>query len=287
MDVIASNAADTQEMAMTEILATGEERKRPYSSPDMAFQFNDVEIRNPYFSPCGTAVVDPVLAYGFDVFHTGGGCMALRKEFCNGNYLLLSNEINIAEPEDWDECTLGLYDADGDQKAFCELRDVPYAQFGLPEHEESLDDPVRLLCPCCGARTTGRQWRNQDVGHGLCSTCIESVRAKMAADEFIKCYGHQGIHFGLSQSAPSPQLLDELAQKKLLAQDSPDQPALDSNALKDRYRSWAQDNLANDDLQVNDGAQVTLCDDGAFVETWTWVPRDSLPEAAAPGGETH
>lgn len=80
MDVIASNAADTQEMAMTEILATGEERKRPYSSSDMAFQFNDVEIRNPYFSPCGTAVVDPVLAYGFDVFHTGGGCMALRKK---------------------------------------------------------------------------------------------------------------------------------------------------------------------------------------------------------------
>jgi hypothetical protein len=33
--------------------------------------------------------------------------MALRKEFCNGQYLLLSIEVSIAEPEEWDECTLG------------------------------------------------------------------------------------------------------------------------------------------------------------------------------------
>ncbi|WP_370201264.1 hypothetical protein, partial [Roseibium sp.] len=96
MDVIANNAADTKEMVMTEVLPNGEELKRPYSPSEMAFMFNDVEIRNPYFSPCGTTVVDPVQAYGFEVYHTGGGCMALRKEFCTGQYLLLSIEVSIA-----------------------------------------------------------------------------------------------------------------------------------------------------------------------------------------------
>jgi|GEM_PF-1320309 hypothetical protein len=277
MDVITSNAADTQEKVMTEVLPNGEMLKRSYQSSEMAFMFNDVEIRNPYFSPCGTTVVDPVHAYGFEVYHTGGGCMALRKEFCNGRYLLLSIEVSIAEPEEWDECTLGLYDADGDEKAYCELRNVPYAQVDLTEN---LDAPVRLLCACCGARTTGRQWSNQDAGHGLCTDCIEKVLANMPAEEFSKCYGHPRVHFGLSQCPPAVQLLNELAQKKLLALEEPDQQAVDSNALKDRYRSWAQDNIANDDLQVHEDAQVTLYEDGAFVATWTWVPRDSIPDVA-------
>lgn len=279
MDVIASNPADTQELVMTEVLPSGETLKRPYSPSEMAFIFNDVEIRNPYFSMCGTTVVDPVHAYGFEVYHTGGGCMALRKEFCNGQYLLLSFEASIAEPEEWDECTLELYTADGDEKAYCELRDVPYAQVNLTGH---LDATVRLLCPCCGARTTGRHWDNQDAGYGLCSDCIEKVLAKMPAEEFSKRYGHHGIHFGLSQCAPSVQLLDELAQRKILAHEEPDQQAVDSNSIKDRYRSWALDNIANDDLEINEDAQVTLCDDGAFVATWTWVPRDSIPDVADP-----
>jgi hypothetical protein len=48
-------------------------------------------------------------------------------------------------------------------------------------------------------------------------------------------------------------------------------------ALKDRYRVWAQENLANDDLEFDEQASVSLCEGGAFVQARIWVAFNSLP----------
>jgi hypothetical protein len=48
-------------------------------------------------------------------------------------------------------------------------------------------------------------------------------------------------------------------------------------ALKERYREWARENLANDDLEFDDKASVNLCEAGAFVQAWVWVPFSRLP----------
>ncbi|WP_282366404.1 hypothetical protein [Pseudomonas sp. PS02290] len=47
--------------------------------------------------------------------------------------------------------------------------------------------------------------------------------------------------------------------------------------LKDRYRKWAIDNLANDDQEFDEKASVNLCEGGAFVQAWIWVPSSRLP----------
>lgn len=50
-----------------------------------------------------------------------------------------------------------------------------------------------------------------------------------------------------------------------------------SEALKGRYREWSQENLANDDLEFDEKASVNLCEGGAFVQAWIWVPFSRLP----------
>lgn len=47
--------------------------------------------------------------------------------------------------------------------------------------------------------------------------------------------------------------------------------------LKKRYREWAIDNLANDDQEFDEKASVNLCEGGAFVQAWIWVPFNKLP----------
>lgn len=54
----------------------------------------------------------------------------------------------------------------------------------------------RLLCACCGAVTSGRQWWNRDTGYGLCDACIPANShsgADMTELEFG--FGLQGYHF--------------------------------------------------------------------------------------------
>lgn len=59
--------------------------------------------------------------------------------------------------------------------------------------------PVRrLTCTCCGARTYGRQWWNQDAGYGLCRgcapRCLEAEnRDKAPGDPSF--YGLRGVHY--------------------------------------------------------------------------------------------
>lgn len=208
--------AVTNDNTMQVVGPNGEWKPAAYAPLFLAFMFKDIEIRNPYFSPDGKALVDPVQAYGFELYHTGGGCMALKKDFTGGGYLLLTLEAAVGEPEEWDECSLGAYQDDGTPIAFCELRDIPYAQFhGSLQNNEVLEEPQRLLCACCGSSTTGRQWRNCDAGYGLCSDCIYRVLHKMTPEEFHLCYGVRGLHFGLSQSPPATEILNEIERNRL------------------------------------------------------------------------
>lgn len=63
--------------------------------------------------------------------------------------------------------------------------------------------PVRrMYCTCCGGVFSGRQWANQDTGHGLGDCCVESVSAKYRHDDtqtFAQCYGIEGIHYNIGQ----------------------------------------------------------------------------------------
>lgn len=72
------------------------------------------------------------------------------------------------------------------------------------ENHKDLEKPVRrLICSCCGAHTSGRQWHNRDTGYGLCDNCIEYCADRTPADEFERCYGVRGVHYGLNLAAPA------------------------------------------------------------------------------------
>lgn len=67
------------------------------------------------------------------------------------------------------------------------------------------EQPIRgMYCPCCGARTQGRQWHNQDTGFGLCPKCAEWIPHHRPFDcdpitpeEFERTYGVKGVHFSI------------------------------------------------------------------------------------------
>jgi hypothetical protein len=54
-----------------------------------------------------------------------------------------------------------------------------------------------LLCSCCGAVTSGRQWHNRDIGYGLCVACIPRCSRGETLAQFERLYGVRGIHFDL------------------------------------------------------------------------------------------
>lgn len=112
-------------------LASGNQVKVPYSADMLAFVHQDMQIRNPFLSDCGRFTVDPK-EYGFDEYHTGGGCMALRKMLPCGEYLLLTDAdgCNIPLAEEWQEALLGRYYLDGTPAIIVELGDIPMS------HEE-------------------------------------------------------------------------------------------------------------------------------------------------------
>ncbi|GBQ84823.1 hypothetical protein AA14337_2922 [Acetobacter malorum DSM 14337] len=41
----------------------------------------------------------------------------------------------------------------------------------------------------------------------------------------------------------------------------------------------------NDELEVDSGTFMSHTDEGAWVQTWTWVPRDRVPELYPDDGE--
>lgn len=58
----------------------------------------------------------------------------------------------------------------------------------------------RLLCCCCGAAHYGRQFHNQDTGHGLCDSCVTWIQGRntYTPEEFKRTYGEPGINYQLS-----------------------------------------------------------------------------------------
>ncbi|MDH2234131.1 hypothetical protein N5K37_29880 [Delftia tsuruhatensis] len=54
--------------------------------------------------------------------------------------------------------------------------------------------PVRgLACCCCGGSITGRQFHNQDTGHGLGDCCVEFVKPR--TEDMERTYGVEGVHY--------------------------------------------------------------------------------------------
>ncbi|MBV7542014.1 hypothetical protein [Acidovorax sp. sic0104] len=92
-----------------------------------------------------------------------------------------------------------------------------------------------LLCTCCGSRATGRQFHNQDTGHGLGDCCVDFVRPR--TEDMERTYGVAGVHY----------LLDPLVKVR-----TPDAPAQwghwsISQNLTDR---WGEINEAEPDLKL-------------------------------------
>lgn len=97
----------------------------PYDPDVLAFVHEDFQIRDPMISECGRFKLDPI-NYGFTPYHTGGGCMALRRELENGDYLLLtdSDGSGIPTQEDAKTALLGRYTAEGVAVAVVALGDI-------------------------------------------------------------------------------------------------------------------------------------------------------------------
>lgn len=61
---------------------------------------------------------------------------------------------------------------------------------------KDLEKPLQTLsCTCCGQSFKGRQWWNQDTGHGLGNCCFYLVKQGYgSAEEFQQTYGIIGVH---------------------------------------------------------------------------------------------
>lgn len=111
---------------MTTLLGNAQ-TKAVYDPALLAFEHKGVQIRNPYLSPDGTSLVDPVEAYGFEEAWTGSGCRALELLLPTGIKLTLTDDggSEIVEPSEWHEALIGATDPEGESLAYCDLRHVP------------------------------------------------------------------------------------------------------------------------------------------------------------------
>ena len=76
------------------------------------FVSNGQNITNPFVSECLMFQVDPVEHYGFEVFGTGGGNIALRKTLTDGYYVLLTDETGLDIPDNLNKWCMGLYNSE-------------------------------------------------------------------------------------------------------------------------------------------------------------------------------
>lgn len=80
-------------------------------------------MQNDYFTQfAGSEVGRYARAYGYYLWHSGGGCFALRRDFPNGDYVLVTDndvEVPIEETSDT-KWQLGIYTADGDSLLYRE-----------------------------------------------------------------------------------------------------------------------------------------------------------------------
>ena len=76
------------------------------------FESNSQNITNPFASECSRFQADPQKHYGFEVFGTGGGNIALRKMLDDGWYVLLTDHTGLDIATDPDRWIMGLYDSE-------------------------------------------------------------------------------------------------------------------------------------------------------------------------------
>jgi hypothetical protein len=61
-------------------------------------------------------------------------------------------------------------------------------------HHPDLANPIGWLrCTCCGGSFYGRQFHNQDIGHGLGDCCVEYVKPRV--EDMERTYGVSGVHY--------------------------------------------------------------------------------------------
>jgi hypothetical protein len=54
-----------------------------------------------------------------------------------------------------------------------------------------------LRCCCCGGYFRGRQYWNQDDGHGMGDCCVTYAHRNMTDEQFEWTYGKAGIHYNV------------------------------------------------------------------------------------------
>jgi hypothetical protein len=68
--------------------------------------------------------------------------------------------------------------------------------------------PIRTLyCSCCGEQTRGRQFYNQDDGHGICPRCVAMIEDKdilraaagYETTDIERTYGKRGVHWDVEE----------------------------------------------------------------------------------------
>jgi len=98
-----------------------------YDPAILAFDHEGTEIRNPFVSPDGMKIVDPVATYGFKKIDTGGGCVALRRDLpCGGGIILTDNDgSGLPYEREMSEALIGRWNAEGEQLACMVLGMVP------------------------------------------------------------------------------------------------------------------------------------------------------------------
>ncbi|PPD24608.1 hypothetical protein JWZ98_22825 (plasmid) [Methylomonas sp. EFPC1] len=85
--------------------------------------------------------------------------------------------------------------------------------------DDILSTPRRLRCTRCATDVIGRQWPGQDIGWGLCQSCIEPCKQHAGSEEeFRVTHGVQGVHFDIQSITPS----DNEASEREWLEDSRD-----------------------------------------------------------------
>jgi hypothetical protein len=113
-----------------------------------------------------------------------------------------------------------------------------------PQAHPDLANPIRTLrCTCCGQYTQGRQFHNQDAGHGLGDCCHDYVKPRV--EDMERTYGIHGVHYKLDPVA----LVREVGQ----SMDTPQVEWRISQNLTDRWGEFNRFEEARKPLALLEG----------------------------------
>lgn len=186
---MAGAMAKANEPAMELALDNGDMVPAPFDPDLMSFEHEQGRIFNPTRSRDNRSYVDPGV-YGFDVYHTGGGCMALRKDLDGGCYFLLTDSDGDSMPgqDEYETALLGLYSPEGDTLAMIEVGKIPPnpdSLLGFIEARKlspvSVEDDLRDL-----AKLLVSEGRGYDLDGPVAELDMFSPEEKMELAAFLK-----------------------------------------------------------------------------------------------------